>query len=475
MTHDDSRRLTKSDFLLYLDAPRHLWAKKNGRIEIPLSDFDRLLSEQGYAVEALARETLESVYLAAHPRADLFWQSRYADGPFEARADALMYWPDGGQYDLYEIKSSTGVDKTDLYDIAFQALVLHSQIDLHRCFVLHLNKEYIQAAETDLAWLFVAEDVTEAVAGLLPEVAELRQGALLAALARDPDELPHCLTPRDCPCPAVCHPGLPEFSIFDIPRLGQKKKAELLGMGIRDAAAIPPAFDLNAVQRAVAEGARTHRERLDRPALAAELARLRFPLWFLDYETCNLAVPRYPGYRPQQQIVFQYSLHCLETPQGPLRHFGHIALGGGDPARELLEHLAGDLGGSGSVIVWNKTFEMTRNREMAGLHADFADFLEGVNARVYDLGEIVNRGIYLHPGFKGSWSIKNVLPVMVPELSYQGLPIHEGGQASMAWWRMACGDADAAQRETLRADLEHYCALDTLAMVEIYRRLAALL
>jgi hypothetical protein len=112
---------------------------------------------------------------------------------------------------------------------------------------------------------------------------------------------------------------------------------------------------------------------------------------------------------------------------------------------------------------------------MAGLHADFADFLEGVNARVYDLGEIVNRGIYLHPGFKGSWSIKNVLPVMVPELSYQGLPIHEGGQASMAWWRMACGDADAAQRETLRADLEHYCALDTLAMVEIYRRLAALL
>lgn len=475
MTHDDHRKLTKSDFLLFCEAPRHLWAKKNGRTEGVLSDFDRLMIEEGYAVEALAHDYLENVFLPANPRADLFWQSTYAEGPFEIRVDALIYWPDSGHYDLYEIKSATSADKKDLYDVAYQALILRSQVNLRGCHLLHLNREYIRAEETDLAQLFVAEDVTGPVLDLLPQIAELRQGALQAALARDPNELPHCLAPRDCPCPAVCHPDLPGFSIYDIPYLSQKKKVELLNLGIREAARIPADFGLNAKQRLVAEGARTRREHLDRRALAGELARLQFPLWFLDYETCNLAVPRYAGYHPQQQVVFQYSLHRLDAPEGPLQHRGHISVCGGDPVPELLEHLSRDLDSPGSIIVWNKTFEMTRNREMAGLHAKFAGFLEDVNARVYDLGEIVNQGIYLHPGFKGSWSIKNVLPVMVPELSYQDLPIHKGDQASTAWWNICFGNLDGAQQAAMLAELERYCALDTLAMVEIYKKLHSLL
>lgn len=470
-----SATLTKSDFLLYREAPRHLWAKKHDQIAPTPSDFTQHLIDEGYAVEGLAREYLQSVYLPRRPGADLLWQQTFSDGPFEARTDALVIRPGSGACDLYEIKSATGVDKDDLYDVAFQALVLRSRVPLERCFLLHLNKEYTCQGELDLEQLFSAEDVTEKVAEILPEVEGLRQEALQAAQAPQPDWLAHCLSPRECPCPEVCHPGLPGFSIFDIPRLGPKKKVDLLLRGIRDARDIPPDFDLNAQQRRVAALAVSGAPSLDPRALRAELERLQFPLWFLDYETCIAAVPRYPGYHPQQQIVFQYSLHCLEDPEGEARHAGHISAAPGDPALPLLERLSAALGPAGTVVVWNKTFEKTMNSAMARLHPIHAPFLEDLNARIYDLAEIVSKGIYLHPGFKGSWSLKNVLPAMVPELSYAGMEISHGDQASTAWWGITFGGLDGAEKARKLAALEQYCALDTLAMVEIYRRLRGML
>ena len=78
------------------------------------------------------------------------------------------------------------------------------------------------------------------------------------------------------------------------------------------------------------------------------------------------------------------------------------------------------------------TASISMNKDMAKLHPEYAAFLEQLNERIYDLGDIVNLGYYLHPGFKGSWSIKHVLPVMVPELSYKGMVIGKGDQTSMA-------------------------------------------
>jgi len=117
---------------------------------------------------------------------------------------------------------------------------------------------------------------------------------------------------------------------------------------------------------------------------------------------------------------------------------------------------------------------MTRNREMAAISAQYAAFLEDLNQRIYDLGEIINQGYYLHPGFKGSWSIKNVLPVMVPELSYHDLAINKGDLASITWWKICFGQLSPAEKDQLTRDLLCYCELDTLAMVEIYKRLRAL-
>jgi hypothetical protein len=468
-------RLTKSDFLLFCEAPRHLWAKKHGLLETSLSDFDQHLAEEGNKVEALAQEYLSKVFLPQIPSDQLLWQQTYSDGPYESRLDGLVFKPKSNTYDLYEIKSSTGVDKDIVYDVAFQAVILAKQISIDHYYVLHLNKDYIRSGELDLTALFIAEDISDKVKVLMPEVELLRGEALRVAQLSDPNQAEHCLSPNECPCPALCHPELPDFSIYDVPRLTRIKKLQLLERGIMAAKDIPTSFDLNPKQRLVVDRARIDKEHIDSKAIIAEFEKIAFPLYFLDYETCISAIPQYEGYHPQQQIVFQYSLHNLEKSGDEPIHFEHISLVEGDPTLPLLEKLKGDIGDSGTVIVWNKSFEMTMNKEMAKLHPEYAAFLELLNERIYDLGDIVNLGYYLHPGFKGSWSIKHVLPVMVPELSYKGMVIGKGDQASMAWWNMTFGHVDQREKEQLTEALFRYCELDTLAMVEIYRKLNELI
>jgi len=362
-----------------------------------------------------------------------------------------------------------------VYDVTFQAVILAKHIPVDHYYVLHPNKEYIRSGELDLAALFIAEDISDKVKALMPEVELLRGEALRVAQLSDPDQAEHCLSPKECPVPDLCHPELPDFSIYDIPRITRIKKLQLLERGILAAKDIPASFDLNPKQFMIVDRARTNTEHVDHKAITSELEKIAFPLYFLDYETCICAIPQFEGYHPQQQIVFQYSLHKLEKSGDEPIHCEHISLDEGDPTLPLLEKLKGDIGDSGTVIVWNKSFEMTMNKEMAKLHPEYATFLEQLNERIYDLGDIVNLGYYLHPGFKGSWSIKHVLPIMVPELSYKGMAIGKGDQASMAWWNMTFGQVDQREKELLTEALLRYCELDTLAMVEIYRKIVDLI
>jgi hypothetical protein len=142
-----------------------------------------------------------------------------------------------------------------------------------------------------------------------------------------------------------------------------------------------------------------------------------------------------------------------------------------DPSKSLIKQLREDIGDTGTVFVWNKPFEMTRNKELAIIHPEFAAFLEDLNDRIYDLGDFINFGFYLHPKFKGSWSIKNVLPVMVPELSYDEMEIGKGDQAMMAWWELINDKLSMDDAEKTKTALLEYCKLDTWAMVKIWERM----
>ena len=465
----DNILLTKSDFLLFLEAPRHLWADKHGLIDVTPSPFEVNVMKQGYEVEALAKEYLEKIVLK--PEENLISQKTFTDKQFTVRTDILIYKPAANSYDLFEVKSGTSVKKENIYDVTYQFLIVNKHIKVDRVFILHLNSEYIRYSNLNVGELFIAEDVTQKVLELSDEVDKLRDIALETAHKPSHEDTQPCLNPKCCPCPGICHPGLPEYSIFDIPRLSEKKKIELLSFGIVDIKDVPKSFALNAKQRQIVEVAQSDKEQIDREAIHNEFQHFTFPLYFLDYETYLSAIPLFDGYRPQQQMVFQYSLHKTDSINGEIHHSEHLSIKKDDPSKSLINQLREDIGNTGTIFVWNKSFEMGRNRELAVIHPEYTDFFADINERIYDLGDFINFGFYLHPKFKGSWSIKNVLPVMIPELSYDDMEIGKGDQAMMVWWELINDRFSTVDAEKAKTVLLEYCGLDTWAMVKIWQKL----
>ncbi|MBI9045527.1 MAG: DUF2779 domain-containing protein [Anaerolineaceae bacterium] len=460
--------LSKSDFLQYLESPMHLWAKKNNHIDKTPSAFDLHIMKQGYEVEKLAKEYLEKFNLK--PGESLLFQKTFTDKQFVTRTDVLIYKPESDSYDLYEIKSGTKTKTENILDATYQFLIVNKQIKIDRIYILHLNKAYVRSSELNLEQLFIADDITKKVHKIKAEVDLQRANALEIISAKNPDGIQHCYKPKNCPCPQLCHPELPDNSIYDIPRITEKKKIQLLEQGILDIKDVPDTFKINVKQRTIVDVAKTNEKYIDREAIKREFENFAYPSYFLDYETFISAIPMCDGYHPQQQMVFQYSLHKMESIDGGIVHTEHLSVTKDDPSTSLVEQLRNDIGDTGTVFVWFKPFEMTRNKELAVIHPDYADFFNDLNERIYDLGDIINNGFYLHPGFKGSWSIKNVMPVMVPELSYKEMEIGKGDEAMMAWWNLVNNDMSADEAENTKSDLRKYCELDTWAMVMIFKK-----
>ena len=467
--------ITKSDYQLFLEAPLHLWEHKHRHSKQTATEFERHTMRQGYEVEEVAQNHLEKYVVNAKEGESVVFQRTFSDKEFLARTDGLVFKPKSNSYDLYEIKSSSRNKPKFIFDAAFQYLILRKHINVDHIYILHLNKEYVRRSDLNLEKLFVAEDIFEKVHAYLSEISAKREEAFEVAISDSPKEIQPCYKPKYCPCPDLCHPDLPEYSIYNIPRITKKKKLQLLEKGILSIKDVPSTFSLNDKQRKIVDVAKINKEHIDRAAIQNEFERFEFPLYFLDYETFLAAIPLFDGYHPQQQVVFQYSLHKIDSIQGKVTHSEHLSITKDDPSTSLVKELREEIGDTGTVFVWNKTFEISRNKELALIHPAYADFFKNLNHRIYDLGDFIANGLYLHPDFFGSWSIKKVLPIIVPELSYEKMDIGKGDQAMMAWWNMINGKLSKDDVKKTTMALIEYCKMDTYAMVAIYMKLSQFL
>ena len=241
--------LTKSDLRLYLDSPRHLWAKYHDAWHRELSDFDKKTAEDGYHVEKLAMEYLER-YCAINGN-KLKKQQTFTDGKFLVRTDGLIYDPGTGTYDLYEIKSSTfdeskpELDKTNLYDITFQALVLEENIKIRNYYLLMLNANYRREGDLNLKFLFCPIEVSKEIEERKNDVLNFRQDMLRVIKIDTYNSLEACFSPKNCGCKEICHPNLPDNNIYEILSRSRKKLAELREVGVLDISDIPQDFELS--------------------------------------------------------------------------------------------------------------------------------------------------------------------------------------------------------------------------------------
>ena len=199
---------------------------------------------------------------------------------------------------------------------------------------------------------------------------------------------------------------------------------------------------------------------------------LSHPIYHLDFETFQQAIPEFKGVSPYSQIPFQYSLH-IEHKDGRLEHKEFLALDGVDPREEIAKRLVEDIPSNVTVLAYNMGFEKGVIRKLANLFEQYSHGLMSIHDNCKDLMIPFQNKDYYHPNMKGSYSIKYVLPSLVPEFenAYKELDlIHNGGEAMEAFANLGKID-DEKLKQRYRDSLLEYCKLDTLAMVKILNKL----
>ena len=387
-------------------------------------------------------------------------------------ADIVVKGKDG--WKIYEVKSSTSISETYLNDAALQYYVISNLgIKVNDFSIIYINNQYVRKGDLELVELFKIESVLELILPMQESVKEnvkRFKKVLLKKQIPGIDIGEHCYNPYICGFYNYCRKHIPEDSIFDFSGMHLTKKYQLYRDGIIRFEDIPEDYPLNKNNKLQLEVYSTGKPVINKEAIENFLSDLNYPLYFMDFETFQPAVPLFDNSKPYQQIPFQYSIHLKEKKDKDLKHFEFLAEPGEDPRIKFIENLLKVARIKGDVLVYNKAFEITRLKEIARDFTQFADKIEKLILRIKDLMIPFQRKYYYAPGMKGSYSIKAVLPAFAPELSYDNLEINEGGLASIAFESLQT-ETDLMFMAEIKQQLLEYCKLDTLGMVRILEKL----
>lgn len=485
-----SHLLSKSTFIRGCQCPKALYLYKHQpNLRGQISDQQQAIFDRGTSVGELAQELFPGGIDASPETPFLYQQSviytkKLIDDGVKIIYEAAFQYNGvlaaidilvnkNGKWKAYEVKSSTEVKETFLLDASLQYhIITNSGIPLSDISIVYINNKYVKKGKLDVKELFTIESVKDDVLAnqefIAKKIDELKNVIKLK-------EVPkvgigsHCTDPYDCDFMENCWSHIPENSVFDIAGMRADKKFALYEKGIIRYEDIKSGDLTNEKYFQQIEFFIKKKDSIDKKGIKEFLKSISYPLYFLDFETFNPAVPLYDQSRPYQQIPFQYSLHYLEKKNSSLKHFEYLADPKYDPRQIFIERLLTDTSSSGIILTYNQSFEKGRLKELA---LDFPKYSKEINSRIERIKDLMTpfqqRLYYIHT-MHGSYSIKQVLPAVVPELSYEDLAINNGGDASLAFMRMVL-EKDADHTE-LRKQMLEYCGMDTFAMVKILEKL----
>jgi len=414
--------------------------------------------------------------LIANPDIPAIFEGAFEhDGVF-VRVDILLRRRDG-RWRLIEVKSSASMKEEHPEDVAIQyRVVSNCGLDVASCHLAAVNRQYVFRGGDINPWRFFRiKNLTRKVAALQPKLTfQLRSELRVLAMSQAPD-LPvgrHCTNPVTCEFFDHCNAPRPDDHIGYLPYIHASAVEELEEMGVDSICNIPDDYDLTEIQRRAATSVQTGTPWFS-PDLGNELESLQYPLLFMDFETVNPAIPRFPGMRPYDHLPFQWSVHVQREPGAAPEHYEFLALNRDDPRREFITSLSAVLSQSGTVIVYNQSFELARLDELASWLPEFAEPIKQIQSRVFDLLPIIRNHVY-HPAFAGSYSLKTVLPALVPDLTYEGMGVANGQDAGLAWDSLVRGAVDQAEQNRVKTALLKYCGLDTLALLRVLNKLRSM-
>jgi len=450
-----------------------------------IDEGKKLIFQRGTDVGVLARELFPNGIIATEdPRqysesisrttrlieesVPVIYEAAFSFNEVLVIADIIV--KDKNRWHIYEVKSSTSVSETYELDASLQYYVISNILPgVKDVSIVFINNKYVRQGPLEPKKLFTIQSVTDKAIEnqehIRNEVVRLKN-VLKEKTIPVKDIGPHCSAPYDCSFLGYCWKHVPGYSVFDIGGLRSEKKFDLYNQGVLLIEDVPVDYSLSAQQQIQVDCHKEKRIVIDLDKISEFLSVIKYPLYYMDFESIMPAVPIFDNARPYQQITFQYSLHCQQKRGSAARHFAFLAEASGDPRKDFIENLMKDTKGKGTILVYNKTFEITRLKELA---IDFPAYKEEIEERIswiVDLMDLFRKKHYYTPDMKGSYSIKAVLPALVPALSYDEMEISDGGTASSAFESLYYEKEETKIKE-IRNSLLEYCKLDTLAMVEI--------
>ena len=491
--------LSKSQYLRGLQCHKSLWLLKKKKIKPRPPDeflqaiFDegtrvgeeaqklfpggKLIEFEGSSFEEKINKTKE--YLASGE--STIYEATFKFNDILVMVDILNKGKSG--WNFYEVKSATDVYKDqslnvkDVYvkDVAIQYYVLKgSGLDIASAFLVHIDNKYVRKGPLEVNKLFAKRELTDEVVEMQQEViGEL--GALRKTLSRNEPKIDigvHCDNPYECDFKGHCWPEeiLNGYSIFNISGLNSSKKFELYQSGVIKLADVPDDFPLSDNQRLQVETELSGNEMIDQEQIKNFLNDLSYPLYFLDFETFNQAIPQWDGLRPYQNVPFQYSIHCIEREGKDPFHSEFLAEEDSDPRISLAERLIGHIPKGVCVLAYNCSFEKGVIRYLAEQFPDYSKHLMDIHDNLLDLMVPFQKKYYYKKEMKGRYSIKTVLPALIGDSPYSKMEINEGMKASNNYKNLA-SIQDSKKKEKIKRDLKIYCKQDTQSMIDILGRL----
>lgn len=477
--------LSKSRFIKGLQCHKALWLLTHRpELKAEISEQQQATFDTGTEVGQLAQqlfpggfevpyeglsiaEQIERTQQLIASGAENIFEASFSFNNVFVKADILHRV--GNSWRLGEVKSSTKVKDVYLNDVAVQYQVITGcGIRLESTGLVLIDTSYVRQGDIEpqklFTWIDVSGQVRDRQQSIVEEIVKLK--SMLTGSEPCIDIGPYCSDPYECDFAGHCWAHIPENSIFDFRGHGKPDSFELYRQGILRMEDVPLEL-LGWRQQMQVEGLYRQDSVIDHEAIKEFLAELKWPLSFLDFETTfMMAVPLFDGTRPYQSVPFQFSMHIQDSLCGALQHNYFLADDCNDPRPAFVKALLAAVSSDGDIVVWNRAFESKIINELATAFPKYAPELYSLIERMVDLMVPFRRREFYHGIMNGSYSIKAVLPALVPGFSYDELDIASGDVAADSWLQMIMS-SDSDERQKLHGNLLKYCKRDTEAMVRI--------
>nr|WP_245535173.1 DUF2779 domain-containing protein [Sulfuricurvum kujiense] len=486
--------LSKSLYIRGIQCPKSLWLKKHKPSVLTIeNESAEAILETGNVIGDLAcnlfpngqkvpfnkdyKQMLDTTKQYIENNVPYIYEATFNYNGILVMIDILHV--DASGFSIYEVKSSTSVKDIYIHDVSIQYYVLKNLgLNIKSTNIVHVDSSYVRGNSLDIYKLFSVVDISDEVEKIqvdIPNILESFESYLSNKMNEPAIEIgKHCKNPYECDAMHYCwkvQRSIPDYSVFNIFNLGSKNQVELYDQGIVQIEEIPDSYKMTPLQRQKVDNWKAQRTHIDRDAIGEFLSTLSYPIYHLDFETFQQAVPQWSGISPYQQIPFQYSLH-IEHADGTLEHREFLAPAGADPRYALAQQLIRDIPNNVTVLAYNMSFERGVIEKLAQSFPDLSESLNSILPNLRDLMVPFQKAHYVTPSMNGSYSIKYVLPALVPEMAdaYKQLDgVQNGSEAMNAYARLATMTSN--EQERIRRALLEYCKLDTLAMVRVHQKL----